>query len=139
MNFRTDQFHIDKCAISVFQIMKANVFLSYTQFGEFYPTHRGIENRSADKYRGEHTGCNTDTESDGKPLDRPRPELKQHHRGDQGSDIGIDYGTERLGEPGIDSRPNRFPDPNFLPDAFKDQNVRVDGHPHSQEDSRDPR
>ena len=74
-----------------------------------------------------------------KPADGPGRGREQQPGGDEGGDVRVDDGAERLLEPGPGGGPDGLAERAFLLGAFEHQDVRVDRHADGQHEPGDAR
>src|SRR5574341_2687513 len=69
--------------------------------------------------RGKEVNGDTEAQGHGESLDRASPEQEERHARDQGGDVGVNDGQQRLVIASINRQPNRVPLSKFFPDALK--------------------
>ena len=98
-----------------------------------------LDDHAGGKQRGEERGDDADAQHDGEALDLGRGGVAQHEAGDQGGDVGVENGRQRLAKALADRRAEFRPGVLLFADALEDQHVGVHRHADGQHQPRDAR
>src|SRR5215475_1292081 len=93
-----------------------------------------VEDEPSEEHRGEEARQDADHERDREALHGAGPELIEDDRRHHDGHVGVDDRGEGALEPRVDGGPDGLAEPEFLPDALEDQDVRVDRHADGQHD-----
>src|ERR1700682_2211199 len=87
--------------------------------------------------RGDQAYRDTEAEGQGKALDLRRPDEAQDHAGDECRGVRVADGGPSAPDCSIDGGGDGATRPHLFFEAFEDQDVRVDGHAHREDEPGD--
>lgn len=97
------------------------------------------QKRTADEDGREHADDEAQGQVDGKALDRAAAHDDEDDGGNHDRDVGVEDGVEGAAEAGFHRRPQTLADEDFFLEAFKNEDVRIDGKAHGQDDTGNAR